>query len=427
MEFTEQFATEQDNNDALAPFRNRFIIPQHHGADAIYLCGNSLGLQPKNLGQYIQAELDVWAHLGVEGHFTTEEVTLPDGTVVKAGNWMPYHEWFAEPVAKIVGALPAEVVVMNQLTVNLHLLMASFYRPANGRYKILCEKKPFPSDMYAFESQARLNGYDPADAIVEVDYTDGHYTSTQAIIDAIELHAKELAVVVIGGVNYYTGQLYNLEAIAAAAQKHGIMVGFDLAHAAGNVELKLHQWGVDFACWCSYKYLNSGPGSVAGAFVHQKHHNSNLPRMAGWWGHNKANRFLMQPGFDPVPTAEGWQLSNAPILSMAAHKASVSIFDEAGMANLIAKSRKLTAYLEYCLNEVNNGAFEIITPTNPVERGCQLSLLFNRNGRAVFDKLTAAGIIADWRNPNVIRIAPVPLYNSFVDVYRFAKIVGENI
>lgn len=421
--FTEDFARNADANDKLQSFRDKFIIPQHKGKDSIYLCGNSLGLQPKNLMQYLQAELDVWGQYGVEGHFTTTE--SPTGS---AGNWMAYHERFAAPIAQIVGAEPAEVVVMNQLTVNLHLLMNSFYRPTKQRYKILCEKKPFPSDSYAFESQAILHGLNPADTIIEVDYSNGYYTSTQSIIDAIEKHGEELEVVIIGGVNYYTGQLYNMEAITQAAHKVGAYAGFDLAHAAGNVELNLHNWEVDFACWCSYKYINSGPGAVAGAFVHQKHHNSNLPRMAGWWGHNKTNRFKMEPGFDPIPTAEGWQLSNAPILSMAAHKAAVDIFTDAGMPALVDKSRTLTGYLEFCLNQINTGDdFEIITPANPTERGCQLSLLFNEKGRPVFDALTAQGVIADWRNPNVIRIAPVPLYNTFTDVYRFAKIVADTL
>jgi kynureninase len=428
MEFKEQFAQQQDANDKLKSFRDKFLLPKHNGQPAVYLCGNSLGLQPKNLGEYIQAELDVWAELGVEGHFTDREKTLADGTTITTGNWMPYHERFATDVSAIVGALPSEVVVMNQLTVNLHLLLTSFYRPTKERYKIICEKKPFPSDSYAFESQARLHGFEPAEAIIEIDYTDGYYTATQQIIDTINKHANELAVVIIGGVNYYNGQLYDMQAITEASHKTGAYCGFDLAHAAGNVALDLHNWNVDFACWCSYKYLNSGPGGVAGAFVHQKHHKANLPRMAGWWGHNKENRFKMEPGFSPIESAEGWQLSNAPILSMAAHRASVAIFAEAGMNALTAKSKQLTAYLEFCLNQINtNNDFEIITPTNPSERGCQLSLLFNDKGREVFDALTANGVIADWRNPNVIRIAPVPLYNSFIDVYRFAKIVANSL
>lgn len=424
--FDENFATQADENDQLKGFRDKFLLPKHNGQPAVYLCGNSLGLQPKNLAEYIQAELDVWAELGVEGHFTDREKTLTDGTTIASGNWMPYHEHFAADVSKIVGALPAEVVVMNQLTVNLHLLMASFYRPTQERFKIICEKKPFPSDSYAFESQARLHGFDPAEAVIEIDYSDGYYTSTQQIIDTINKHADELAVVIIGGVNYYNGQLYDMKAITEATHKTGAYCGFDLAHAAGNVALELHNWNVDFACWCSYKYLNSGPGSVAGAFVHQKHHQSNLPRMAGWWGHNKESRFKMEPGFNPIQSAEGWQLSNAPILSMAAHRASVALFAAAGMDALVAKSKKLTGYLEFCLNQVNtNNAFEIITPANPDERGCQLSMLFNDKGREVFDKLTANGVIADWRNPNVIRVAPVPLYNSFADVFKFATLVAE--
>ena len=427
MEFTEDFALEADENDPLKSFRDKFYIPQQTGYDVVYFCGNSLGLQPKNLGKYIQAELEIWANLGVEGHFNTGESTLPGGQEITAGNWFAYHEQFAEPLAKIVGALPSEVVVMNQLTVNLQLLLTSFYRPTKERFKIICEKKPFPSDDYALESQVRLHGFNPEEAIIEVDYSEGYYIATQKIIDAINTHGPQLALVMIGGVNYYTGQLYNMSAITTAAHSVGAFAGYDLAHAAGNVELNLHNWGADFACWCSYKYMNSGPGGVAGAFVHQKHHASNLPRLAGWWGHKKEERFKMEKGFQPIESAEGWQLSNAPILSMAAHKAAIDIFDDAGMQNLIAKSKALTGYLEFCLNEINKGTFKIITPANPAERGCQLSLLFNENGRKVFDKLTQSGIIADWRNPNVIRIAPVPLYNSFTDVYRFAQTVKEAI
>lgn len=423
MRFTEDFALELDKNDVLKSFRDKFYIPQHTGYDVVYLCGNSLGLQPKNTAAYIQAELEVWANLGVEGHFTTAEKQLSSGSAISSGNWFAYHERFAEPVAKIVGALPSEVVVMNQLTVNLQLLLTSFYRPTNERFKIICEKKPFPSDDYALESQVRLHGFVPEEAIIEVDYSEDYYTSTQQFINAINQHSNQVALVLVGGVNYYTGQLYDMSAITTAAHSVGAYAGFDLAHAAGNVELNLHNWGVDFACWCSYKYMNSGPGGVAGAFVHQKHHTANLPRLAGWWGHNKEERFKMEKGFKPIESAEGWQLSNAPILSMAAHRAAVAVFTEAGMPNLLAKSKQLTAYLEFCLGEINNGSFTVITPANPAERGCQLSLLFNENGRKVFDYITQQGIIADWRNPNVIRVAPVPLYNTFADVYRFVSTI----
>lgn len=425
MQFTENFAAELDKNDPLKSFRDKFYIPQHNEQPVAYFCGNSLGLQPKNTAAYLQAELDMWANMGVEGHFNTAEKQLSSGAIISSGNWFAYHERFAEPVAKIVGALPSEVVVMNQLTVNLQLLLTSFYQPTKERFKIICEKKPFPSDDYALESQVRLHGLTPEEAIVEVDYTEGYYTSTQSFIDAINQHGNELALVLVGGVNYYSGQLYNMQAITQAAHNVGAYAGFDLAHAAGNVELNLHNWRADFACWCSYKYLNSGPGGVAGAFVHQKHHKTNLHRLAGWWGHNKEERFKMEKGFKPIESAEGWQLSNAPILSMAAHRASVDMFNEAGMPTLITKSKQLTAYLEFCLNRINKGHFEIITPENPAERGCQLSLLFNANGRKVFDYLTQQGIIADWRNPNVIRVAPVPMYNSFTDVYRLVKAIEQ--
>ena len=416
-ENTIAFAKELDEKDPLSRFREQFYIPIVNGRESIYFTGNSLGLQPKTTQEYVLNELEDWASYGVEGHFHA------------AHPWFSYHELFPLLLTKIVGALPEELVVMNQLTVNLHLLMTSFYRPAGKRYKILCEAKAFPSDQYAFESQVRLHGYDPSDAIVEISPKEGEYTlRTEDILSAIQENHNSLALVLFGGVNYYTGQVLDMKTITRAAQDARILCGFDLAHAAGNVPLQLHDWNVDFACWCSYKYLNSGPGGVAGVFIHQKHiTNPDLPRLAGWWGYEKATRFQMEKGFRPIPTAEGWQLSNAPILSMAAHKAALDIFEEAGMENLVAKGRQLSDYLLFILDEINGmtkvPSIEIITPRNENEKGCQNSLLMQKKGKEVFDALKQQGVLADWREPNVIRVAPVPLYNSFGDVFRFGQIV----
>ncbi|MEP7319417.1 MAG: kynureninase, partial [Panacibacter sp.] len=323
------FARQLDAEDELKHFREQFFIPQHQAKDCIYFTGNSLGLQPKKVKEYIQQELDDWAKLGVEGHFHARNP------------WMPYHEIFPQQIAKIVGALPHEVVVMNQLTVNLHLLMVTFYRPTKERYKIICEAKAFPSDQYAFESHVKHHGLNPDDTIIEIAPREGEYTlRTEDIITTIQQHANEIALVLFGGVNYYTGQLFDLAAITQAAHDAGTYAGFDLAHAAGNVSLQMHNWNADFACWCSYKYLNSGPGGVAGIYIHEQHAaNIMLPRFAGWWGYKKETRFKMDKGFEAIPTAEGWQLSNAPVLSMAAHKASLDIFEEAGMEKLTAKSK----------------------------------------------------------------------------------------
>lgn len=414
-----EFAQEADRQDPLRSFRDRFLIPKVNGKETIYFTGNSLGLQPKSTKDYIQQELNDWAEFGVEGHFHAKNP------------WFSYHEIFPRQVSKIVGALPEEVVVMNQLTVNLHLLMVSFYRPTAQRYKIICEAKAFPSDQYALETQLKFHGYSLNDALVEIAPREGGHTiRTEDILAAIETHKDSLALVLFGGVNYYSGQVLDMKTITEAAHKAGAIAGFDLAHAAGNIPLELHNWGVDFACWCSYKYMNSGPGGVAGAFVHQKHlKNKELPRFAGWWGHTKETRFLMQPGFDPIPTAEGWQLSNAPVLSMAAHKASIDIFDEAGMPALVKKGRELSGYLQFILSEMNAAAeskvVEVITPENESERGCQVSLLMLVRGKEVFKTLMDRGVIADWREPNVIRVAPVPLYNRFEDVWQFGQIIKE--
>ena len=422
-EYSKEFAQDKDKQDELSSFREQFLFPQHDGKEVVYLTGNSLGLQPKTTREHINQELDDWAKFGVEGHF---DAKVP---------WFSYHEILTEQSAKIVGALPSEVVVMNQLTSNLHFLMVSFYRPSKERYKIICEAGAFPSDQYALESQVKFHGFNPDDAIIEVaPKAGGHIISNEAVIEAIHACGDQLAMVMIGAVNYYSGQVFDMENITKAGHAVGATVGFDLAHAAGNIQLNLHDWQVDFAAWCSYKYLNSGPGSVAGAFVHQKHEsNTDLPRFAGWWGHDKATRFLMKKGFQPIKGAEGWQLSNAPVFAMAAHKASLDIFEKAGMERLIKKSRELTDYAEFIVEEVNKNIqkttinLEIITPKDHAARACQLSIIAHGLGKDLFNKITAEGVIADWREPNVIRIAPVPLYNSFEDVFRFGKILEAAI
>jgi kynureninase len=411
--FTKEYALEQDKADALAAFRKRFLFPQHNGRDVIYFCGNSLGLQPASTRQYIQQELDDWATYAVEAHF---EAKNP---------WYSYHEMFAKPLANLTGALADEVIAMNQLTSNIHFLFASFYRPTKNRYKILCEGGAFPSDQYAIASQVKFHGYNPEDAIIELYPRQGeHAIRHEDVLSAIEKNKNELGLVFIGGVNYYSGQVFDMRSITEAGHKVGSMVGFDLAHAIGNIKLSLHEWDVDFAVWCSYKYLNSGPGSVAGAYINERYaKDTAMPRLAGWWGHDKDNRFKMEKNFRAMPTAEGWQVSNAPVFSMAAHKAALDIFEEAGIHRLVEKSKNLTGYLEFVINEINrisNSKLEIITPK---ERGCQLSIIAHGLGKSFHEKLTANGIMADWREPNVIRCAPVPLYNSFEDVFRFGEIV----
>ncbi len=409
------FAKELDKNDPLKNFRDQFYIPVINGKECIYFTGNSLGLQPKTTQDYVMNELEDWANFGVEGHFHA------------ANPWLSYHEIFPNQLSKIVGALPEEIVVMNQLTVNLHLLMTSFYRPTKERYKIICEAKAFPSDQYAMESQVKLHGLNADDAIIEVHPREGEYAiRTEDILATIKEHGSTVVLVLFGGVNYYSGQVFEMEKITKATHEAGAYCGFDLAHATGNVELKMHDWDVDFACWCSYKYLNSGPGGVAGAYINQKHiANKSLQRLAGWWGHNKENRFKMEKGFDPIETAEGWQLSNAPVLSMAAHKASLDIFEDAGMENLLPKAKMLSDFLLFILDEINvslnKKIIEIITPRN--DKGCQVSILMLEKGKEVFEALKQNGVIADWREPNVIRVAPVPLYNSFEDVFRFGEIM----
>ena len=458
-ESTEEFANKMDEQDSLGNFREKFFIPrQTNSKDVLYFTGNSLGLQPKTTRKYIEQELKDWETFGVEGHF---EAKNP---------WMPYHEFLTNSMAKIVGAKPIETVVMNSLTVNLHLLMVSFYRPTSKRYKIIIEADAFPSDQYAVKSQIafhknrlvpsavadgligqttqksvpsavadglieqtvdfeknqkpQIHNLQPpaiaggSDWLVELKPRKGESTlRTEDIIKTIEEHGDSTALIMLGGVNYYTGQAFDMKTITETGHKAGAVVGFDLAHAAGNLKLHLHDWNVDFAAWCSYKYLNSGPGGIAGIFVHERHATEfDLPRFAGWWGHDKETRFLMGDEFAPIPGAEGWQLSNPPIFQMASLRASLEIFEEAGMEKLVEKSNKLTGYMEFLLNEIGDKRISIITPSNPEERGCQLSIRVKNADKSLYNAITEKGVVADWREPDVIRVAPVPLYNSFMGV-----------
>ena len=411
---TQEFSLQLDEKDELKRYRSEFHIPlQKNGQEHIYLCGNSLGLQAKRTKAFINQELEDWATFGVEGHFHAKNP------------WLPYHEFLAESYAKIVGAKQSEVVAINTLTVNLHLMLVSFYRPTKNRHKIIIEADAFPSDIYAVESQIKYHGLSPDTSLIKLKPRVGESAiRTEDIEEIIRSQGEDIALIMLGVVNYYTGQVFDFERITKLAQAKAINVGFDLAHGAGNVKLELHNWGVDFAIWCSYKYLNSGPGSVAGAFVHEKHHNSDLPRFAGWWGHNKESRFKMPDEFNPIKSVEGWQLSNPPILSLAAIRASLSIFDEVGMEKLVSKSKKLTDYLVFLLNTIETDRIEIITPK---ERGCQISIRVKNGSKELFDKITAKGVVADWREPDVIRVAPVPLYNSFSDVFNFYNILKSVI
>ena len=419
-----EFAATMDRSDPLSAYRERFFVPKNAtGEDVIYITGNSLGLQPKTAKQYVDQELEDWAKFGVEGHLHAKNP------------WLPYHEFLTRPMARIIGAQPIETVVMNALTVNLHTLLVSFYRPTAERYKIVIEKGAFPSDRYAVESQIRFHGSCTTPSakaaatppiqegsLIELAPREGESTlRTEDIIEAIERESSSIALVMLGGVNYYTGQAFDMAAITEAGHKAGAMVGFDLAHAAGNLDLRMHDWGADFAVWCSYKYLNGGPGAVGGAFVHERHATSfDLPRLAGWWGHDKDTRFLMGPEFRPIAGAEGWQISNPPILQMAALRASLEIFDEVGMPALVERSRRMTGYLEFLIDEIGDERVSIVTPRGPTERGCQLSIRVKDGDRSLHERILAAGVSADWREPDVIRAAPVPLYNSFGDVHRFA-------
>jgi kynureninase len=410
---TLDYAQTQDQLDILHSFRERFLFPQHNNRNTVYFCGNSLGLQSSAVKYLMNTELEDWAKYGVEGHF---EARSP---------WFSYHQQFSAALAKIVGAKKDEVVAMNTLTVNLHLLLLSFYRPQNGRYKIIMEAGAFPSDQYAIETQVKMYGYDPNDAIIEISPREGeHIIEEDDVLAAIEQAGDSLAVVMFGGVNYYTGQLFDMQKITKAAHKVGAFCGFDLAHAVGNVPMKLHDWDVDFACWCSYKYLNSGPGGVGGAYIHEKHgNNPDTFRLAGWWGNEEKTRFKMQKSFVAAKGAASWQMSNAPVFNMVAHRASLDLFEKATLATLREKSIRMTAYMEYLLQQLTHLSFTIITPKDPNRRGAQLSLLFTEKGREVFKALTENGVIADWREPNVIRIAPVPMYNNFEDCHRFYQIL----
>ncbi len=407
-----EFAAAMDARDPLADFRARFFIPKtKDGADCVYLCGHSLGLQPKTVRSYLEQELRDWAELGVEGHFHAK------------APWMPYHRLLTQQTAALVGAQPGEVVVMNSLTVSLHLMMTSFYRPTAERHKILIERAAFPSDQYAVQSQIRLHGLNVATSMLEATPREGEPCLRDDDIESlIEREGRSIALILLGGVNYATGQAFDMEAIAKAGHRLGCVVGFDLAHAAGNIPLRLHDWAPDFAVWCSYKYLNGGPGCVGGCFVHERHKRAfDLPRFSGWWGHDEKTRFQMGPDFHPMQGAEGWQLSNPPILALAPLRASMEIFAEAGMENLRAKSEALTGYLEFLLHQEDSANFSIVTPAEQTRRGAQLSIRLRNHGRELCDRLAAEGVIGDWREPDTFRVAPVPLYNSYDDVYRFAK------
>lgn len=412
------FAQILDSKDPLRRFRNRFHIPKHkNGKPCVYLCGNSLGLQPKTARAFVEQELKDWEKLGVEGHFHAKNP------------WLSYHEYLTEKTAKIFGAKPGEVVNMNSLTVNLHLMMVTFYRPTAKRHKILMEQSAFPSDQYAIASQIRFHGFDPKTSLIEMKPREGEdIIRIEDIEQKIAKEGASIALVLFGGINYYTGQIFDMKRITRAAHAKGCVAGFDLAHAAGNIVMKLHDWDVDFAVWCTYKYLNAGPGSIAGCFINERHtKNAKLNRFAGWWGHDKKTRFLMGPDFHPMSTAEGWQLSNPPILQLAALNASLEIFDEVGMSALRKKSELLTAYLDFLINELNSRHVSIITPYEASQRGCQLSIRFGQYGKKIFKNLIRQGVICDWREPDVIRLAPVPLYNSFLDVYTFVQILKQTL
>ena len=416
-EFSLEYAQSLDREDELHSFREQFYAPYLNKKRTIYFLGNSLGLQPKNTQDEILKVMEGWANFGVEGFFLGKDP------------WLNYHQQIVPLLTGIVGAKAEELVIMNHLTVNLHLLMMSFYQPTNKRYKIICEAKAFPSDQYAFQSQVKMHGYDPASAIIEVFPKAGsHLITTEDILATIDQHKDSLALVLFSGVNYYTGQAFDIPAITKAARNAGAYSGFDLAHAAGNIKLGLHDWNVDFACWCNYKYLNSGPGAIAGAFVHERHlDNKTLPRLEGWWGNDASNRFKMQSSFTSSSTAESWSMSTPPIMLLAAHKAALQVFAAAGFDKVIAKSRAMGEYLFFALNYINQPTekFRIITPANIAERGAQVSISIHENAKAVFETLIPLGIFADWREPNVIRIAPVPLYNSFEEIFIFADIFRQ--
>jgi kynureninase len=412
LEATRDFAQKLDRQDPLAPYRERFYIPRGTSdREWVYLTGHSLGLQPKSAREYVERELELWRELAVEGHFHGPQP------------WVPYIELLTEPTARLVGGLPGEVVVMNTLTVNLHCMMVSFYRPTRERNKVVIESNAFPSDQYAVKSQLQFHGYDPESSLIELGPRPGEATiRTEDVESLIEREGDTIALFMLAGVNYYSGQFFDYSRITAAARAKGCVVGWDMAHGAGNVPLALHDSGCDFAVWCTYKYMNGGPGCVGGCFVHERHAREfNLPRFAGWWGHDKPTRFQMGPDFHPIPGAEGWQLGNPPVLAMAALRASLEIFDEVGIAALRKKSMALTAYLEFLLEQHRSRSFSIITPLDSGQRGAQLSLRLHNKERAVCDALKERGVICDWREPDILRVAPVPLYNSFSDAYNFVE------
>ena len=415
------FVKAQDAADPLASFRDRFAIPkQPDGSDLIYLCGNSLGLQPKVAVSLVREELDAWATLAVGAHFAAERP------------WVSYPERLAPATATLVGAHPGEVVAMNTLTVNLHFMLVSFYRPTSGRHKVLIERPAFPSDRYAVESQIRFHGFDPTTSLIEIDPRPGESTIRMEDLEAcLRTEGSTVALVLLPGVNYYTGQVFDMAAVTRLGQAQGCVVGFDLAHAVGNIPLRLHDWNADFAVWCTYKYLNGGPGAVAGCFVHERHRDwTGKPRLAGWWGHDPASRFQMEPDFIPTPGADGWQVSNVPILSLAPVLASLDIFEEAGMRALTAKSNRLTSYLAFLVREELGAYVEILTPLESEQRGCQLSLRVRgtrEDQRMVFEALETHGVVCDWREPDVIRVAPVPLYNRFEDVFEFVGVLQQTL
>ena len=423
-----EFAQNMDKKDPLRSFRNEFHIPVINDQQVIYYTGNSLGLQPKRTRSYIEKEMKDWELFGVEGHFNKQKDNI----------WYHYHEYGKKTLAQIVGAKPLEVVPMNNLTVNLHLLMVSFYRPTANRFKIIAEAGAFPSDQYVFETQLKFharhgeqNLFDPEEALIEISPREGEHTlRTEDIVKSIHEHGEEVALALFGGLQYYTGQFFDIESITKAAHEVGAIAGFDLAHAAGNLPLKLHDWDVDFATWCSYKYLNSGPGNISGIYVHERFANKpDLIRFAGWWGHDEAERFKMEKGFKPMEGADGWQLSNGNIIATAAHLASLSVFEETSMEALREKSIKLTGYLQFLIEEINKEEkiFEIITPLAAENRGCQLSLFTHKYGKDLFDALMERGVIGDWREPNVIRLAPVPLYNTFEEQFLLSQKLRESI
>lgn len=412
MENSLAYAQQQDHQDPLKHFRNKFLIPTNNeGEELIYLCGNSLGLQPKKTSEYLEQELNDWAKLGVEGH---TDAKYP---------WFPYHEFLTKSMANIIGAEPSEVVIMNSLTANLHFLMVSFYQPTKTKFKIVIESDTFPSDKYAMESQLKFHGFDPKEGLILWKPSKGEdLCRFEDLEKLLEEQGDEIALLMIGNTNYYSGQAFPLKKITELGHKHSCIVGFDLAHGAGNIQTNIHNSGADFAVWCTYKYLNSGPGSLGGCFIHERHaNNPDIKRFTGWWGHNKQTRFNMRQDFDLLPGAEGWQLSNPSILSMAAIRASLDVFEEAGMENLRQKSVKLTGYMEFLIKEINEDRINIITPTDQNERGCQLSIQVKNTDKNLHTQLTESGVISDWREPDVIRVAPVPLYNTFEDVFKFIE------